>query len=1035
MNLENGTKIESEEFRVFWCKKECYVWDVKNNEFSKLTSLKNVTYCSDLNVNNKGLSKEQQILRRIIHGNNEIHIPVKPLATLFAQEVLNPFCVFQLFAIILWLFESYYYYTIVLLIIISWNVLYSALQTRKNQISLRNTMASTETVRVVRNNGMFESISSVQLVPGDIIELPRQRGTIICDAILLDGTCVVNEAELTGESVPVVKNPLPCEDVLYNSKLHSYNTLFCGTTIIQSRNYEDRPVLAKVIKTGLQTAKGTLVISILYPPQSDFKFKEDMRKIMTILCVIGLFQIIYTAFVLSENEIYRRVPQFIVLTTLSEITLVLPASLPVVMMVGVSYARSRLKKKHIYCTDTKAIITSGSVNCICFDKTGTLTEDGLSIMGIIPSTHRMLGYLEKDLTKLKNHPIFQGMLVCHSLVHVDGELMGDVLDLGIFKSTGWQLAEPEKIQEKLVTTIKSPDNNEKIYTIKQYQFSSDLQRMSTIVKSPYSNDLNIYVKGSPEMILKLSKPSSCPQDAFYVLQKYTQQGFRVIAFGCSKLDVGCEQKIEALPREEVEKNLEFLGFILFENKLKSVTKRIIQELRDCNMRVIMITGDNIQTAISVAKECGIVSQEERILNVLMQTNNSNSTKIFFKSNNPIKINPKSNRIKFAITGDIWQFLCKNDAKLLAEICQRGAVFARMTSNQKQQLILELMQLGYNVAMCGDGANDCEALKAAHVGISLSEAESSVASPFVSLTSDISCVTTLIREGRAALVTSFSNFEFTITYALVESISTLILFWIGSCPTNWQFMYIDFFLGLLFGLLFGNTKTYEGKFAKEPPTSCLFSVGPLLSVGSHLFVYGVFQLSVFIAVRHQDWYTPFVKNDRLDFRCYENYSVVSLSYFQYIIIAISFSRGEPYRKPIYTNHLLMIALLITALGNIYLTLWPDPWIIDLFELRMPPEMKWRYIIVGLAFLNFAVCLWMDEIVIKKLQGKIERIIKRMHRQNQVEPKINHQLSIIGKESIDLDKPNNEVPKIRHSYAGRQTATFENRAFLNDVRIKI
>lgn len=207
-----------------------------------------------------------------------------------------------------------------------------------------------------------------------------------------------------------------------------------------------------------------------------------------------------------------------------------------------------------------------TVNCVC-SKTGTLTENGLSIMGIISSTHRMLGYLEKTPTKLKSHPIFQGMLVCHSLIRIDGELAGDVLDLGviffvffffgnrmkliftmksfkIFESTGWKLLEPTKRQGKAMTSVESPDGNEQIYVVKQYQFSSDLQRMSVIVQSPNSNQLKVYVKGSPEMILSLSTIESCPCDALAVLQSYTEQGYRVIAFGCAILDDDCENKVK-----------------------------------------------------------------------------------------------------------------------------------------------------------------------------------------------------------------------------------------------------------------------------------------------------------------------------------------------------------------------------------------------------------------------------------------------------------------------------------------------------------
>ena len=154
---------------------------------------------------------------------------------------------------------------------------------------------------------------------------------------------------------------------------------------------------------------------------------------------------------------------------------------------------------------------------------------------------------------------------------------------------------------------------------------------------------------------------------------------------------------------------------------------------------------------------------------------------------------------------------------------------------------ELQDFGYYVAMCGDGANDCGALKRAHAGISLSEAEASVASPFTSKEPNISCVPELIREGilinlvilfkwypltlikyytnmslllshigRCALVTSFGIFKYMAAYSLTQFASVLILYDIDSNLSDIQFLYIDLFLITVFAFFFGLTKAYEGK---------------------------------------------------------------------------------------------------------------------------------------------------------------------------------------------------------------------------------
>ncbi|XP_031788029.1 uncharacterized protein LOC100121712 isoform X4 [Nasonia vitripennis] len=327
--------------------------------------------------------------------------------------------------------------------------------------------------------------------------------------------------------------------------------------------------------------------------------------------------------------------------------------------------------------------------------------------------------------------------------------------------------------------------------------------------------------------------------------------------------------------------------------------------------------------------------------------------------------------KFALTGDTWQLLREHYDDILPRICTKGVVFARMSSDQKQQLVVELIQLGYHVAMCGDGANDCGALRAAHVGISLSEAESSVASPFTSRIPDITCVSKVIQQGRAALVTSFGIFKFTVCYSLTEFISTIILYSISSNFTGLQFFYVDVMLFVNFAFFFGKTEAYDKRLAREPPTSSLVSFTPLFSLTIHTIIIAVFELIVFYAVQQFDWFTPFTPKDEFLYDCLENYSVFCLSTFQYAIIAIVFSRGKPYRKPIYTNKLFILSIVVLTIVNAYITIYPAQWVVDLLELQMPPVYDWRFMIVGLAFVNFLVCIGFESFVVEYLiQQKIK-----------------------------------------------------------------
>ncbi len=143
-----------------------------------------------------------------------------------------------------------------------------------------------------------QDLSSTELVPGDIIEIPREGCTMFCDAVLLKGNCILNESTLTGEGVPVTKIPFlstsqigqtgdkEVDEEHFDLKAASRSVLFCGTIVIQTRNYADQPVLAVVVRTGFRTAKGEMVRSILYPKPMKFKFQQDVKRfIIALICL------------------------------------------------------------------------------------------------------------------------------------------------------------------------------------------------------------------------------------------------------------------------------------------------------------------------------------------------------------------------------------------------------------------------------------------------------------------------------------------------------------------------------------------------------------------------------------------------------------------------------------------------------------------------------------------------------------------------------------------------------------------------------
>ncbi|XP_001865950.2 probable cation-transporting ATPase 13A3 [Culex quinquefasciatus] len=1057
--------------RFFCCKKLRYIWSPETKRFVKLRGM-DVDVPSVTIHHNKGLSTYEQNIRRLVYGSNEILIPLRGVVTLLFLEVLNPFYVFQIFSVILWFAYDYYYYATVIMLMSGFGITVSIIQTQKNQKALYSTVKSSDTATVIRENCESEQIETRLLVPGDVLEIPATGCTMQCDAVLISGNCILDESMLTGESVPVTKTPLPLKrDLNYDNKEHARHTLFCGTKVIQTRYIGSEKVLVKVINTGNITAKGGLIRSILYPPPVDYKFEKDSYKFIMVLAFLAGCGFLYTV----TTKILRGVGALkIIVESLDLITIAVPPALPAAMTVGRMYAQKRLQKNNIYCVSPRAINVSGSIDCVCFDKTGTLTEDGLDMWGVLPkdSTNNF----QIPLTQINRLPmsehLLSGMLTCHSITFVNGEMRGDPLDLKIFESTGWILEEANVSDETkydllFPTIVKPPrtdskdnlnleldvayDNSNDIGIVREFSFTSALQRMSVITRKLSDNHFNVYCKGSPEMISSLCKPESIPEDFTSKLGFYAQQGYRIIAIAYKSLDKKMNySKVQKVSREKIESDLQFLGFVILENRLKTDTEEVIESLNAANIRCIMVTGDNLLTAASVAHDCGMVMPGQSLVTVTAHVDKSGSNKYFLsyditgqpqltqsdiindnsvsdeKRNGNYTLMTQSNSVsscetidtctlstqvsafekeahritiegegektiaagkggsfRFALTGKTWAIIKEHFVDLVPTIITFGTVFARMSPDQKQHLISDLQNLGYYVAMCGDGANDCGALKAAHTGISLSEAESSVASPFTSKNPTIACVPKVIKEGRAALVTSFGIFKYMAAYSLVQFASVLILYSIDSNLTDLEFLYIDLFIISVTAFFFGKTSSYDGPLVKQTPSNSLISLSPLLSLALHLIVALGFQVAGWYHIQAQPWFVPFNYTDELalnDLGCYENYAVFCISTFQYIILAIVFSKGAPYRKSIISNYGFLVAIIFNTCLSILLTLYPPVWLQDLFQLVVPQDdMIFRAYLVGYGVANFILALFIekyiiDEIAFKKLRYRWHNIAK-------------------------------------------------------------
>merc|ERR1719206_1569293 len=552
---------------------------------------------------------------------------------------------FQAYTVILWTLQFYWKFAVIIAVTSVISVTVSVWETRRQNRNLRDKMKSESKVRVIRNNREVE-LSSVELVPGDQVLLPTNGGyTVECDAVLVEGSCVVNESMLTGESIPVTKVSIPEEEVKFNYDQQRQYILYQGTEVMQAKSRQGNYCKAVVIRTGFLTTKGELVRAILFPPPLDFAFYSDFLKSVRVFLVLGLVGMTYSLYMwISIGGSFKEC----LLNSLDIFTFVVNPMLPPALTANNAFAQKRLQKEGIYCLHTKHINLCGGIDVVAFDKTGTLTEGDLDLAGVCEAKEgQFQGILKEEYTMEESVAdpstlpsdslLVQTMASCHSLVKIDGELTGYPMDIKLFEAINWELTEQRHCGSNPdygipTPTLVSPPKGQKhggntkiggiapsnleIALLKQYPFDSAVQRMTVVAKEKGAQYYSVFVKGAPEKVASLCKMNTIPPEFTSLLQYYTKQGFRVIGAASKSLKAGQKwSELDQMTRAELEQDCDFLGLIIMQNLLKKETFGAIAELHQADVSTLMVTGDNIQTAIKIGRDCELIKTEQTIIRV------------------------------------------------------------------------------------------------------------------------------------------------------------------------------------------------------------------------------------------------------------------------------------------------------------------------------------------------------------------------------------------------------------------------------------
>lgn len=801
-----------------------YVWNDDKKYFHSLQFP--IANTIDQYINCKGYSSDEQLVKAIqLYGWNQLNIQLPKFNNMFVERATAPFFVFQVFCIVLWCFDKYWYYSLFTLMMLVLFECTLVKQQLRNMEEIRN-MGNQPIHLYVYRNKKWQSILSNKLTPGDIVSITRANidQTVPCDLLLLRGSCIVDESLLTGESIPQMKEPIENTtdhsrnlDFESDKKLH---ILFSGTKVVQHtspvkttssiRAPPDNGCITYVLRTGFNTSQGNLLQTILFGVKHVTANNMETLAFILFLLIFAIAAASYLWIKGIEDPNRSRYKLFLECTLI--LTSVIPPELPVELSLAVNSSILSLSKLGIYCTEPFRIPFAGKVEICCFDKTGTLTKDDLIVEGIAG--------IKENMMKMNDAPehTIQVLASCHSLVQLEDTIVGDPVEKASLNAINWVLSKNDFIVPK-----KSKMSPLKILC--RFYFSSSLKRMSVLATykcTKMSNQIMhiASVKGAPEVLKSMLQNIPYNYDSTYL--ELAGRGARVLALARKEMVINPEN-LKNLKRDDLECDLHFVGFVVVSCPLKNDSEEVIKELLASSHMVTMITGDNALTACYVANELNFTRSSSNIILTLAEINNqwywvNDSYKIQVTLNDNIKELVDS--YDLCLTGDGLAYLNQYHKNVLRKILPHICVFARVAPKEKEFIVVMLKELGYFTLMCGDGTNDVGALKHAHVGIAIlskgkekkkikkdifinksknpgenvsnkmkrlmkemdedsvtvvKSGDASIAAPFTSKFSSVTCVCQVIKQGRCTLVTTLQMFKILALNALIAAYSQSVLY--------------------------------------------------------------------------------------------------------------------------------------------------------------------------------------------------------------------------------------------------------------------
>lgn len=658
---------------------------------------------------------------------------------------------------------------IIILGIVVMNAIFGVVQEHKTEKAIESLKKMTEAETLVLRDGKVEKIPSSSLVHGDIVVL--EAGAIVpADVRILESTNLkINESALTGESNAVSKSA----DIVYHENkaiADRKNMAYCGSVV------ENGHAKGLVVAIGKESEFGKIAESLketkkeLTPLQKNI---QSVGKILTYLILLIATVTFILEVIARPHEILNAF-----LTAVAISVAAIPESMPAVITIIMSLGIAQLSKQKAIVKKMHAVETLGCCDVICSDKTGTITQNKMTVKEIYANfeeNSEFFNLLLHDMTLCNN-----GQMGKEGYIGESTEVA--LLNYAKFKGM--------KLEEEIPRTFENP-------------FTSDRKMMST--QNVYHEKKILFVKGALDRVLeRCSKIAVCDQvmplteverkKIMKMNAEMCKNALRVLAFAYKESE------------STEEEDLTFLGICGMQDPPRPETMSAVEKCRGAGMRPVMITGDYKDTAFAIAKQIGIVHNENEVMS--------------------------------------GEDIDKCSDEEFSKVVEKINVFARVSPAHKVRIVEALKKNGHNVAMTGDGVNDAPSMKKASIGIGMGKSGTDVTKEVADLiiTDDnFATIVVAVEQGRKI----YSNIQKTVKFLFSANMAEILaLFFITILFPNHTFLlpvqilFINLITDSLPAIALGVEKVEIGVMKEKPRSqkSGLFSNG----VGVSIVVLGIIQ---------------------------------------------------------------------------------------------------------------------------------------------------------------------------------------------------